>query len=189
MAQKHEPAFARQARLYPAPYRVGVRVHRSARGAARDCRRKSRLPQSSQGPREMPWNPASEQSTNEDETRVRRDGPAHRACLLPARNEAGRRVVAHQRRDIGRRRKESAVIREAVRTPAGLGYHRSSHDEGQRVSEPAHPEPPSVGGYFSRGTINLLVGGAQVVAWAGLISALHFPGSLAWKVPAGILFC
>jgi len=57
------------------------------------------------------------------------------------------------------------------------------------VSEPAHPEPPSVGGYFSRGTINLLVGGAQVVAWAGLISALHFPGSLAWKVPAGILFC
>jgi fatty acid desaturase len=39
------------------------------------------------------------------------------------------------------------------------------------------------------GRINLAVGAAQFLAWAGLISALHLPGSLWWKLPLALLFC
>jgi fatty acid desaturase len=39
------------------------------------------------------------------------------------------------------------------------------------------------------GTMNLLICGAQILAWATLISVLHAPGSLAWKIPVALLFC
>lgn len=39
------------------------------------------------------------------------------------------------------------------------------------------------------GRINLMVGAAQLVAWAALISALHLPGSLGWKIPLAVFFC
>jgi fatty acid desaturase len=37
--------------------------------------------------------------------------------------------------------------------------------------------------------MNLLICGAQILAWATLISVLHAPGSLAWKIPVALLFC
>ncbi|MGZ5093010.1 MAG: fatty acid desaturase family protein [Burkholderiales bacterium] len=39
------------------------------------------------------------------------------------------------------------------------------------------------------GNANLLVGAAQLAAWALLITALHAPGSLWWKIPLAVLFC
>lgn len=39
------------------------------------------------------------------------------------------------------------------------------------------------------GTLNVLICAGQVVGWAVLISLLHVPGTLAWKIPVGILFC
>src|SRR5689334_24546573 len=39
------------------------------------------------------------------------------------------------------------------------------------------------------GNMNLFVGAAQVTAWALLITALHAPGSLWWKIPVALVFC
>lgn len=37
--------------------------------------------------------------------------------------------------------------------------------------------------------MNMLVCAAQFTAWAGLISLLHMPGGLWWKIPVAVLFC
>src|SRR5205814_2090963 len=42
---------------------------------------------------------------------------------------------------------------------------------------------------FDYRAVNWLVGVAQFAAWAMLISVLSMPGSLAWKIPLGVLFC
>jgi fatty acid desaturase len=41
----------------------------------------------------------------------------------------------------------------------------------------------------AHGRVNLIIGAAQIVGWASLITLLHGPGALWWKIPVLIVFC